>query len=145
MTGNPQAWRTKVQNRRNVMGEILDRMPLELVTGKTELRGGPQKQTVLWTNTGKLVASFQDALVARFLLDAPVYLRTFMDYIDQVESSAFHDRRDRRRAERRLTEIEAELLAAENLGIHTKDGPRRVRSAIAGAKDKRRFDDWVDD
>jgi hypothetical protein len=126
----------EVRARREVIAEILELLPTAVANGTTELVKGSGGTHILRTDRGTLLAQFTSRGLAQFLQQAPDNLRVLSAYIEELEGAAFNDRERRREAEARLNEVRIELVAAASLGVTTRDGMRRIQSAIASVRDR---------
>lgn len=126
----------EVRARREVIAEILEKLPAAVTNGTTGITkvSGDTPHAVR-TERGQLLALFATRDLAQFLHDAPEHLRVMSGYIEEMEAAAFADRERRREAEAKLREVRIELLAAARIGLNSKDGIRRVQSAIASVRD----------
>lgn len=138
-----------IRNRRAVIAQVLELIPPPIRLGKVALIRGAGDTWHLRTDKGKNLGEIRDRALAQFVLDAPEHLHELSAYVGELEERAFQAREERRdeqaqqsRRDLLLQQITDELLAADELGAHTKDGQRRVRSAISAAKreDEDRFD-----
>lgn len=127
----------EIRARREVIAQILELLPGAVSSGTTDLVKGSGGTHILRTDRGQLLATFTTRDLAVFLRDAPEHLRTLSKYIEDLEAAAFNDRERRREAEARLNEVRDELVAAASIGIGSRDGMRRIQSAIASVRDNR--------
>ena len=131
----------EMRDRRRVLEQVWEKLPPSLFLGKVEVIKGSGNTWHLRGDQGQNLGHLTSQALAQFIIDAPTFLKTFSDYIEVLEREAFDAREERRRRrdrdlqrDRLLSDITNELLAADDLGIHTKDGQRRVRSAVTAAK-----------
>lgn len=131
----------EIRSRVAVIARILELIPPAIAQGKVSLIHGSGGTWHLRTDKGQNLGQLNDRSLAQFILDAPDHLKALSGYIGHLEQKAFDTRQDRRDDVQRqaqrdnlLRQITDELLAADGLGVHTKDGQRRVRSAISAAK-----------
>lgn len=128
----------EIRDRRRVLAEAFELLPPSVAQQTAKLQRGSDGSRILRGDRGQLFGQFHDHALAEFTLQAPGNLRAFMDYIEQLEADAFADRERRREAETRLDEVTNELLGAADLGINTREGLRRVQSAITSVRDRGR-------
>lgn len=117
--------------------QVLEMLPTSIVTETARTVPGTGGSKVIRGDRGQNYAEFHHHALAEFTLQAVGHLQAFLIYTEQLERSAFNDRDRRREAEKRLDEVRNELLAADSFGPMTKDGQRRVKSAIASVRDNR--------
>lgn len=151
MAGRSRAERTdqgkEIRDRQSVVEQVIAMLPATVVADTTVMVKGSDSTWVVRGDRGQHLAVFKDRNFAQFTRDAIPHLRAFSTYISQLETEAYQARQRRRREEQLLREITDELQAAHSLGVHTKDGQRRVRQAVQAIYDDRRrvdFDDWDD-
>ena len=127
----------EIKDRCLVVKHGLELLPPAIVNETIKATRGTDGPRILRGDRGELYGQFHDSALAEFTRQAPGHLRAFMAYIEKLEEVSYDERKRRREVEQRLTEVTDELLAAERFGITSRDGLRRVRSAIASVYDRK--------
>lgn len=127
----------EIRDRRRFIERLLELLPPTVVKQTAKLVAGPNNTKTLRGDRGENLAVFHDANLAQYTLDAADHLRVLSDYIGAMQEGAWQAREDSRRRDQLLSELRVELMAADSLGVHTKDGQRRVREAIKALDETR--------